>query len=82
MSITLAQFEKIDGLQSQLLRMGDFMTCADPVGYISLSNRLYDACIDAIGFDAANKFASAEECAAGLVTRSLMSADFVQDMAA
>ena len=72
--ITLRQFEAIDGLYSRLLYMGDFETCADPRGYIALSNRLFDACVDAIGFRAADAFASAEECAATLVTRALCAA--------
>jgi hypothetical protein len=47
MALSLSTFEKLDGLHSSLLRMGDFMTCADPRGYIRLSNRLFDACLDA-----------------------------------
>ena len=43
----LAQFEAVDGLLDQLLRVGDFMTCADPRGYVRLSSRLLDACLDA-----------------------------------
>lgn len=43
----LKHFEAIDGLQDRILRMGDFMQCADPRGWISLSNRLFDACLDA-----------------------------------
>lgn len=77
MSITLAQFEQIDGLYSHILRMGDFETCADPRAWISASNRLLDACIDAIGLDAVNAFASAEECAADLLTRCLSSSTLV-----
>lgn len=46
-TLTLRHFEKIDGLRSSLGYMGDFMTCADPRGYIRLSNRLFDACLDA-----------------------------------
>lgn len=47
MALALSHFEKIDGFHSQLIRMGDFMTCADPRGYIAISNRLLDACLDA-----------------------------------
>ncbi|MCB4863205.1 MULTISPECIES: hypothetical protein [Sphingobium] len=77
MQITLAQFETIDGLLSSLHRMGDFETCADPRGYIQTSNRLLDACIDAVGYDAACEFPSAEECAAVIVARCLSSATLV-----
>lgn len=82
MAITLQQFEQIDGLYASILRMGDFETCADPRGYIRTSNRLLDACIDAIGLDAVNAFASAEDCAADLLTKALLSSDFVMDEAA
>jgi len=75
--ITLTQFEAVDGLYSQLLRMGDFMTCDDPRAWISLSNRLNDACIDAIGYDATNAFESAEACAADLAVRALTSSTMV-----
>ncbi len=73
-NLPLRTFEQIDGLYSRLLYMGDFETCADPRGYIALSNRLFDACVEAIGFTAANEFASAEECAATLITRALLAA--------
>ena len=77
MNITLAQFERIDGLLSQQLRAGPFETCADPRGYIQTSNRLLDACIDAMGGNFTDMFASAEECAAAIVARALTSTDFV-----
>lgn len=72
MQITLHQFEIIDGLMSQLLRMGEFETCADPRGYIRTSNRLLDACIDAVGCEYVNDFADALECAAHIVARGLL----------
>lgn len=74
MTLPLATFEKIDGLYSRVLYMGDFLTCADPRAWIAASNRLFDACVDAIGFAAADAFASAEECAATIITRELVSA--------
>lgn len=77
MSITLAQFERIDSLLSQQLRAGPFETCADPRGYIQNSNRLLDACIDAMGLAYADAFASAEDCAAAIVTKALLSSTFV-----
>ena len=81
-SITLAEFERIDGLLSQQLRAGAFETCADPRGYIATSNRLLDACIDAMGHNFADHFASAEDAAAAIVARALTHADFVNDEAA
>jgi hypothetical protein len=79
MSITLSAFERIDSLLSQQLRAGPFETCADPRGYIRISNRLLDACIDAMGLAYVDGFASAEDCAAAIVTTALLSADFVGD---
>ena len=78
-SITLAEFEAIDTMLSQQLRAGDFETCADPREYIRTSNRLLGACIDAMGYAYANSFASAEECAAEIVTTGLLSSTFVVD---
>lgn len=72
MRITLIQFERIDARLSGLLRMGPFETCEWPRGYITASNRLFDACVDAIGLAAADAFASAEECAASIVTGGLL----------
>lgn len=46
-TLSLAQFEKIDGLRSQLLVMGDFLKCDDPRHYVRVSQRLLDACLDA-----------------------------------
>lgn len=77
--ITLHQFERIDGLLSSLLRMGEFETCADPRGYIRTSNALFDAVVDAMGYDWADSFASAEEAAAAVVTMALTSRSFVVD---
>jgi len=78
-SITLAAFETIDSLLSQQLRAGDFETCADPREYIRNSNRLLDACIDAMGYAYVDGFANAEECAAAIVTAGLLSSTFVVD---
>jgi hypothetical protein len=79
MNLTLTQFEQIDGLLSSILRMGPFEACADPRGYIRASNRLLDACIDAFGLDYADSFASAEECAAAIVTGGLLGSITVID---
>jgi hypothetical protein len=78
-SITLAAFEAIDSLLSQQLRAGDFETCADPREYIRNSNRLLDACIDAMGYAYVDAFPSAEHCAAMIVTEALLSSTFVVD---
>ena len=79
MSITLSQFEHIDGLLTKQLRAGPFETCADPREYIRNSNRLFDLCIDAMGFVYMDQFASAEECAAAIVTEALLSSSFVEE---
>lgn len=55
--VSLAQFEVIDEAYSALIRMDDFMTCADPRRYVRLSNALFDACVDAgMAFDEADHF--------------------------
>ena len=77
MSITLSQFERIDGLLTKQIRAGQFETCADPQEYIRNSNRLFDACIDAMGFVYMDQFSSAEHCAAAIVTEALLYHDFV-----
>jgi hypothetical protein len=79
MRITLSQFERIDGLLTQQLRAGPFETCDDPRSYIQNSNRLLDACEDALGWEFTERFASAEDCAAAIVTQGLLCADFVGD---
>ena len=78
-NISLSAFEAIDARLSHLLRMGPFETCEWPRGYITASNRLLDACIDAMGFAYVDAFASAEECAAAIVTQALLSSTFVVD---
>ena len=79
MTITLAEFESIDTLLSKQLRAGPFETCANPREYIRTSNRLFDACIDAVGFIYMDQFSSAEECAAAIVTEALLNVSFVGD---
>lgn len=78
-TISLSTFDAIDGLLTQQLRAGDFATCADPRGYIAISNRLLDACIDAMGVAYVDAFPSAEHCAAAIVTEALLSSSFVRD---
>jgi hypothetical protein len=77
MTITLSQFERIDGLLTKQLRAGPFETCADPHEYIRNSNRLFDLCIEAMGFAYMDQFSSAEHCAAAIVTEALLYPDFV-----
>jgi len=79
MHITLSELEAIDTLLSQQLRAGQFETCADPVEYVRTSNRLLDACIDAVGKDYVDDFADAEECAAFIVAKALTTPSFVID---
>jgi len=75
MVLPLSTFERLDGLYSQLVRMGDFMDCADPREFIRVSNRLLDACIDAgMPYDQDNH----ETWAAALITRCLSSATMVE----
>lgn len=81
-TITLSQFERIDGLMSSLLRMGEFETCADPRGYIATSNRLFDACVDAFGFAASDAYASALDWAAEIVAKALIGTLEVLDVEA
>ena len=77
-SITLAQFEQVDSLMSQLLRMGDFMSCADPRGYIRTSNVLLDTLYDVAGREWTDQFPDSLEAAAALVAHGLLSASFVE----
>ena len=46
-TINLADFERINDALNSLLRMGDFMTCADPRAWNGAFNRLLDYCLDA-----------------------------------
>ena len=62
--------------------MGPFETCAWPRGYITASNRLLDACIDAMGLAYVDGFAGAEECAAAIVTGGLLGQIDVLDVEA
>lgn len=71
-TITLRQFEQIDGLMSSILRMGPFETCADPRGYVQLSSRLFDALINAFGYEWANAQSDVLEAAAHIVTQALL----------
>ena len=65
---------RIDGLLDRALRMGDFETCADPRAFIRAEAALFDACADAIGYEAADGYASARDCALTLVTSAMVAA--------
>jgi len=60
--------EQVIEAHQALLYCGDFMTCADPRGYIRKSNVLLDACIDA---GMSHDEPSHEDWAAEYVTRAL-----------
>jgi len=79
--ITLAQFERIDGLFNDCLRrpqIEDVM--AHPYAtrdylrtvFFAPEWKLFDACVDAIGYPAASAYTSATECAAELLTACLI----------
>lgn len=81
MAVSLSQFEAVNELHQSLLRMGDFMECADPRAYVRTSNRLFDACIDAgMDYDFRD-FVSHEDWAADFIARAMLSADMVEDAA-
>lgn len=81
MQITLQQFEQIDNLfQACLNRPTLDVVMANPLAsqdylrtvYFRPEWELLDACIDAIGYKAANAFASTIECAASILTDALL----------
>ena len=80
MQITLQQFEQIDGLfQACLNRPSLEAVMAHPLAsqdylrtvYFRPEWELLDACIEAIGYDAANAFPSTIDCAAFILTDAL-----------
>lgn len=79
MQITLQQFEVVDSLFDQLIRMGDFETCADPRKYVQVSNCLFDACLE-IGMD--RDVADHEAWANAFLMKAISSATIVMDDAA
>lgn len=81
MQIALRQFEQIDGLFQSCLRRPDLeqvMThpyaTADYIRtvYFRPEWMLFDACVEAIGLDAANEFPCAVDCAADILTKALL----------
>lgn len=89
--ITLQQFEQIDGLfnhcrhrpeleavSSHPLASADYIRSV----YFRPEWELMDACIEAIGYDAANDFPSAIDCAASILTDCLIGKVEVVDMEA
>lgn len=76
MAISLHTFEQVQGAYDALACAGDFLTCADPRGYIRKSNILLDACIDAgMPHDAPDH----EMWAAEFIVACLRSATMVED---
>ena len=89
MQITLQQFEQIDGLfQACLNRPSLEAVMAHPLAsqdylrtvYFRPEWELLDACIEAIGYDAANAFPSTIDCAASILTDALTGKVEVLDM--
>lgn len=80
MSITLTQFEALQGAYDRLTRLGaDFMLCADPRAWVRQSNVLYGACLDAgMSFDEPDHQAWAADVLAECYSR----ADAVLDVEA
>lgn len=81
MQITLQQFEQIDNLfQACLNRPTLDAVMANPLAsqnylrtvYFRPEWELLDTCIEAIGYEAANAFASTVECAASILTDALL----------
>lgn len=80
MQITLQQFEQIDNLFQACLNRPTFdAVMANPLAsqdylrtvYFRPEWELLDVCIEVIGYNAANAFASTVECAASILTDAL-----------
>lgn len=87
-SITLAKFEQIDGLfRACLNRPNIEAVMAHPLAsqdylrtvYFRPEWELLDACIDVLGYEAANDFPSAVECAASILTECMLGTRPVAD---
>lgn len=81
MSITLHQFQTIDGLFNACrYRPSLESVMAHPLAsrdyirnvYFLPEWKLLDACIEAIGYDAANAFPSTIDCAAAILTDAML----------
>ena len=72
-TITLSQLEAIDGAYIALGALDDGSR-----EYIKASNHLFDLCVEAIGYQPADAFSRVEECAAWIINKALLSADFVK----
>ncbi len=90
-SITLRQFEQIDGLFNACLRRPEIeAVMAHPNAsrdylrnvYFRPEWELTDACVDAIGLEAFEAYASAIDCAAHILTDCLLGKVEVLDEAA
>lgn len=82
MTYTLSQFEQIDGLMNALQCRGDLkhtaMTRNQVREWMAHEWRLFDACVDVMGLEHTQSFASAEECASDFICRCLSSATLVE----
>lgn len=87
-SITLCQFEQIDDLFRACLRRPEIeAVIAHPLAsgeyirtvYYRPEWALFDACVDALGYEAASAFSSATACAAALLTECLTGVRDVTD---
>lgn len=90
-TITLQQFEQIDGLFNACLYRPDLeRVMAHPLAsaeylrevYHRPEWKLFDACVEVIGLDAAQAFPSAIDCAAAILTDCLTGKVEVLDMEA
>lgn len=87
-SITLQQFEAIDGLFNHCLKRPSIEQCMkhgrETVTrmYFRPEWKLLDACVDAVGLDAVNAFPSTIDCAASLLTDCLLGRVDVLDLEA
>ena len=84
MQIALSQFEKIDSLLTKALAFPAFeqMSFDECREYIRNENILFDECVVATGYEYANSFATATECAAQIVANGLLGIIDVVDVEA
>lgn len=82
-TITLAQFERVDGLLAEVLRRPALeRLMEDPAAarrlYFMPEWKLFDALVETFGYAASEAYSGAEEWATEVVTHALMSASFVE----
>lgn len=87
-AITLQQFESIDGLFRACLNRPALEQCMKygrktaTRMYFTPEWKLFDACVDAIGYSAANEFSCAVDCAASILTDAMLGKVEVRDLEA